>query len=354
MILKRFFYLLLRKVLLHSLFWAAVLLFFSYFFAYNSENIRYISSFSAFLMPVTIGTTYTVIYYLIPEFLLRKKYLLFSLYSIYTLVLSAFAIVISIFYGLIFLMGMKFDGIAPLGLSLLFIMVVVYLVVLLVSAFTLLKYNYSSIAKNKELENKILTAQLKLKEQELQYLKNQVHPHFLFNTLNTMYGYALKKRDETPDMILKLSNLLDYLLYQADKPMVSLSDEIENIKDYIALEQIRFRDTLVVDFDIPDIGSDISIAPMLLIPFVENSFKHGDIVGKKLKIFIRLEVDARSIKFYVKNSISPKAGNSREEGIGLENIRKRLTLLYRDNHTFSVTKDQHWFEAALSLQHSNI
>lgn len=351
---KRFLYLLLRKVLLHSLFWTAVLLFFSYFFEYNNEDIKYISSFSAFLMPVTIGTTYTVIYYLIPKFLLLKKYLLFVLYSIYTLILSAFAIVISIFYGLIFLMGLQYGGIAPLSRSLLFIMVVVYLVVLLVSAFTLLKCNYSSVAKNKELKNKILEAQLKLKEQELHYLKSQVHPHFLFNTLNTMYGYAIKKSDQTPDMILKLSNLLDYLLYQVDKPMVSLADEVEHIKDYIALEQIRFRDTLFVDLDIPEIAGDIYIAPMLLIPFIENSFKHGDIVDNQLKISIYLKTDDRSINLYVRNSIKTQHENSREKGIGLENVKKRLCLLYQDNYTLSIKKDQRWFEAELSLNHTNI
>lgn len=349
---KRFLYLLLRKVILHTLFWIVVLLFFTYFFGNPTRDVIYVSSFAIFLMPVTIGTTYTVIYFLIPTFLLQKKYLLFILYSIYTLILSAFAIVISIFYGLIFQMDLQYDGVAPLSKSLLFILVVVYLVVLLVSAFTLLKYNYSSLARNKELENKILEAQLKLKEQELHYLKSQVHPHFLFNTLNTMYGYALKKSDETPDMILRLSNLLDYLLYQVDKPMVSLSNEIEHIKDYIALEQVRFRDTLFVELEIPDITRDIYIAPMLLIPFVENSFKHGDIVDRELKIFLSLKVDAKSMSFSVINSIKTKGESTVKKGIGLENVKKRLRLLYHNNHTFTVKQDQYWFEINLSLNYT--
>ncbi|MBP2834332.1 histidine kinase, partial [Aquimarina sp. U1-2] len=108
----------------------------------------------------------------------------------------------------------------------------------------------------KKLETKILETQLKLKDQELNYLKMQIHPHFLFNTLNTMYGFALKKADETPEMILKLSNLLDYLLYQVDKPFVALIDEINHIDDYIELEKMRFNDTLQVNFNTENILED--------------------------------------------------------------------------------------------------
>src|SRR5690606_19488365 len=188
-----------------------------------------------------------------------------------------------------------YHGMPAPGRSLLSMMVLVYLVVILVSAFTLLKQNYSSIAENRALENKFLEAQLKLKEQELHYLKLQVHPHFLFNTLNTLYGHALKKSEETPDMILKLSNLLDYLLYQADKPLVSLGSEIEHIKDYIALEQMRFRDNLHIDLDLPNTIENIEIAPMLLIPFVENTFKHGQPIDGKLRISIRLQADEEQL-----------------------------------------------------------
>ena len=301
---KTIAFILWRKILLHGLFWFLVLIFFSYFLGTTNDQVKFLGSFGIFLLPVTIATTYTTIYYLIPGFLLKKKYLLFSLYSLYTLVLSAFAIVISIFYGLVFIMDMNYSGIPAPGRSLLSMMVLVYLVVVLVSAFTLLKQNYSSIAENWALENKFLQAQLKLKEQELHYLKLQVHPHFLFNTLNTLYGHALKQSAETPDMILKLSNLLDYLLYQADKPLVSLHSEIEHIKDYIALEQIRFRSNLLIDLDLPSPVKNIDIAPMLLIPFVENSFKHGDVVDGKLWILISLKADEQQLSFTIKNSVT--------------------------------------------------
>ncbi|GHA33956.1 hypothetical protein GCM10007103_14380 [Salinimicrobium marinum] len=347
-------YFLWRKIALHSLFWFLVLSFFSYFLGAPNENLFYSGSFAAFLLPVTMATTYTTIYYLLPGFLLKKKYLLFSLYSFYTLVLSAFAIVISIFYGLIFILNMDYRGMPGPGRSLLSMMVLVYLVVVLVSAFTLLKQNYSSIAENRALENKFLEAQLKLKEQELHYLKLQVHPHFLFNTLNTLYGHALKKSEETPNMILKLSNLLDYLLYQADKPLVSLGSEIEHIKDYIALEQMRFRDNLLVDLDLPPTTENIEIPPMLLLPFVENSFKHGQLVNGKLKISISLQIDEEQLRFIIRNSVKDDQERETHNGLGLKNLKKRLQLLYTDQHSFSAEKTGSSFEAHLSLTHSKV
>ena len=103
----------------------------------------------------------------------------------------------------------------------------------------------------------------------------QIHPHFLFNSLNTIYGFALKKSDDAPEMILKLSNLLDYILYQIEKPQVLLTDEINHLMDYVSLEKMRFHDTLDVTFNIENINESTKIAPMLLLPFIENSFKHG-------------------------------------------------------------------------------
>jgi len=303
-----------------------------------------------------MGTAYTINYYLIPNYLLPKKYRLFILYSIYTLILSCFIIVLSIFYGLIFLSDLNLAEVPPMSRNILSILIVVYLVVILVSAFKLLKYNYSSISENTELKNKLLEGQLKLKEQELYYLKMQIHPHFLFNTLNTLYGFALKKAEDTPDMILKLSNLLDYLLYQANKPIVSLEEEIEHIKDYIALEKMRFQDILHVDFKINGTITNLEIAPMLLIPFVENSFKHGNIRENLLHIIIQLNVKNDIVDFTIKNSSNKdyKKQEVDSEGIGLTNIKKRLELAYPNKHTLIIKDDGSWFKVSLSINLTNI
>ncbi|WP_418637504.1 sensor histidine kinase [Winogradskyella sp.] len=333
--------------LLHALFWCAVLLFYTYFFGVGSNNFNDTLVFSLFLMPITIATTYVSIYKLIPDYLVTKRYFLFVLYSSYTLIISAYLVMVSIFFSLIYISNFEYNDMNPLTRNILFVMTGIYLVTFIVSAFKLMKLNIKASQKTKTLETKILETQLKLKEQELKYLKMQIHPHFLFNTLNTMYGFALKKADETPKMILKLSNLLDYLLYQADKPFVNLKDEINHIEDYISLEQMRFSDTLNVEFSKNISLENIEMAPMLLIPFVENSFKHGKIRNGSLDISIYIKANAENITFKIKNSSAKDL--SIKEGIGLENIKKRLDFLYLNQHQLEINNSTNDFEVLLSL-----
>jgi len=336
------------QLVLHFLFWVGVLFFYTYFFSTNDSKFEDTLSFVLFLMPITIATTYVSIYKLIPEYLVTKRYLRFALYSVYTLIISVYLLFVSIFFSLIYISNFEYAEMNPATKNIIFIISAVYLVVVVVSAFKLLKLNLHQISKTKALETKILDAQLKLKEQELNYLKMQIHPHFLFNTLNTMYGFALKKAEQTPDMILKLSNLLDYLLYQTEKPFVLLSEEIEHINDYIALEQMRFNNTLQVTMDVQLQSKNTTIAPMLLLPFIENSFKHGSIIQGKLNIAISIKAHDDVIYFHIKNSNSERT--STPSGIGLENIRKRLELLYPSAHELSVGTTAKTFEVELHLK----
>tara|TARA_R110002033_G_scaffold41135_2_gene81690 strand:+ start:182 stop:1252 length:1071 start_codon:yes stop_codon:yes gene_type:complete len=347
MLKKKFIFKLIGKGVLHILFWCAVLLFYTYFFGVGSNNFNDTLIFSLFLMPITIATTYVSIYKLIPDYLITKRYFQFVTYSIYTLIISAYLVMVSIFFSLIYLSNFKYNDMNPLTRNILFVMTGIYLVTVIVSAFKLMKLNIKASKRTKTLETKILETQLKLKEQELKYLKMQIHPHFLFNTLNTMYGFALKKADETPEMILKLSNLLDYLLYQVDKPFVSLKDEINHIEDYISLEQMRFSDTLNVTFS-KHINSDaIEIAPMLFIPFVENSFKHGKIINGCLDISIHIEANTDTIEFTLNNSSTNDLNAT--DGIGLENIKKRLELIYPNKHRIVIHRNDTNFEVSLTV-----
>ncbi|MEC3907745.1 histidine kinase [Tamlana sp. 2201CG12-4] len=345
--LKAFFLKKIIQLILHTLFWCAVLLFYTYFFGFDSKDFSYVLSFSLFLMPITIATTYVFIYKLIPDYLIKKRYFFFGVYSFYALIISAYLIVISVFFGLVYLSNFQYSNMAPISKSLLFVAIAVYIVVIIVSSFKLLKLNLKHSEETKKLETKILETQLKLKEQELNYLKMQIHPHFLFNTLNTMYGFALKKADETPEMILKLSNLLDYLLYQVDKPFVLLSDEINHLNDYIELEKMRFNKTLNINFLIKDISNDAQIAPMLLLPFIENSFKHGHLKQGTLHINIKLFCKGNSILFLIENT--SKHTELTTNGIGLDNIKKRLDLLYKDDYSLAIQNDEGLFRVNLKL-----
>lgn len=343
-----------KFLVLHFLFWVGVWFFYLYFFSYNSNDTTYVAWFSSFLLPVTMLTTYFVVYFLMPNYLFTKKYKLFILYGVYTLIVSSYLIIVAIFVCFIFLSNLKVENMALMSRNFWFILVLIYLVVGLVSFVSLLQHNFKTISKNKELQNKILETQLQIKNQELQYLKKQIHPHFLFNTLNTIYGFALKQSIDTPEIILKLSNLLDYILYQVNKPRVSLKEEVLHIKEYIDLEEIRFQDTLDVSFKFDEISEEIKVAPMLLIPFVENAFKHGSLVNDFLTVEVDVELDGDELNFKIKNTVLEIDNCKKEDGIGLDNIQKRLNFLYKDNHQLIIDNSKGWYCVNLKIFNLNI
>jgi len=342
-----------KFVPLHFLFWVGVWFFFVYFFSYNSDNTKYVTWFSSLLLPVTMVTTYLVVYLLIPKYLLKKNYKLFVLYSTYTLIISTYFILLAIFGSFMFLSNLEFSKMPPMSRNFVFVLILVYLVVGIVSFISLLNHNFKTTSQNKELQNKILETHLQIKEQELHYLKKQIHPHFLFNTLNTIYGFALKQSKDTPDIILKLSNLLDYILYQVNKPSVSLKDEVLHIQEYIELEKIRFKDSLKVSFKSDEISETTKIPPMLLIPFVENAFKHGNLLDGFLSVHIRIKLKDNNLKFSIKNTVLPDDVIANSKGLGLENIQKRLQLLYPDTHQLTRNTSDSWYLVNLSISNLN-
>ncbi len=338
----------LATIISHLLFWVVIYYFYAYFLGYGSSNTHYVNLFSGFLMPPTILISYFLIYYLIPNYLLTKKYKYFILYSVYTFIISVYIIILSILYGLIFSEGYKEVDTAPLTKTLPFIILGVYFVVLIMVSLSLIMHNYNSIVNNENLKNKILQTQLQIKDQELRFLKMQIHPHFLFNSLNTIYGFALKKKDEAPEMILKLSNLLDYILYQIEKPQVLLLEEINHLLDYVSLEKMRFHDTLEVETTVEVFNNTIQIAPMLLIPFVENAFKHGDIINGSLNITIHIKTANDTLFFEIENTSIQE--NKTKTGIGLENITKRLEMLYTDFYTLEINQTAKYFKVKLTIR----
>lgn len=288
-----------------------------------------------------------MIYHLIPNYLLKKKYRLFVLYIVYLLIVLLFVIEGTVLIGFTFYFNLDYQIMPNLTKSFPVMVVCVMLIVSLISGIKLIQHNYKSIVKNEDLKNKILQTQLQLKKQELSMLKMQIHPHFLFNSLNTIYGFALKKADQAPEMILKLSNLLDYILYQIEKPTVSLENEINHLEDYISLEKLRFHDTLEVNLIKGDDISEMYIAPMLLIPFVENSFKHGAIIDGCLAIMISVKRNSEMLFFEVENSVLEKTNDS--TGIGLENIQKRLKMLYPNAYTLEINRTDKLFKVELAI-----
>lgn len=334
------------KLALHLIFWYIVWWFYVYFFGFNTTNLSYVNWFSTILIPVTCFVTYTNIYYLLPRFLMHQNYRMFVWYNLYVLVGAAYSIIVLIYIGFIFRSDFKLEHIPPLSKSLPFILISVYLIVFVVITFKLQNLNLKTLNQNRILENKTLQSQLRLKEEELKVLKMQIHPHFLFNTLNTIYGMSLKKDDYTPELILKLSDLLDYILYQINKPYVEVADELNHLKNYVDLERVRFRDALHVEMNFDDVEG-LKIPPMLLIPFVENSFKHGKHIQGILSINMKMTYRDGYFIFSISNTSGIHKHTNK--GIGLENIKKRLMLLYPDKHVLNIDYKEQRFNVELKL-----
>jgi len=194
-----------------------------------------------------------------------------------------------------------------------------------------------------------------VKEAELKLLKAQLNPHFLFNTLNNLYGLSVIKSDKLPDLMLKLSDLLRYSLYETKDAYVALEKEIQYLENYIALEKIRLEDTANIQFTKEGNLDSIIIAPMLFIVFVENAFKHLDTTkNTSSKVQVTIRAHENTLFLECINTINPldSSANSIEKGrsgIGLENARKRLDLLYPDRHTLKVHIDKETFRVYLTL-----
>ncbi len=330
----------------HFIFWSVVWLFYIFVFSYNSADINYVLFFSTLLIPITAIPTYFMVAFLIPKYLASKKYVLFGIYTLSTLLFTILCILLLLMLSVGYVNNFSFEDLPPMGKNYIYLTLLVFLIVSLVSFVSIWRKNTQTSMKNVELQKQLLTAQLKMKEQELAYLKNQIHPHFLFNTLNTIYGFALKKSKDTPDVILKFSNLLDYILYQTNKTEVPLVDELNHLEQYIDLEKIRFPETLKICVN-KKIGNEkFQIAPMLLLPFVENAFKHGSIIDDCLRINIDIETRENELFFSIKNTFQKQ---NVKEGLGLKNIKERLELLYPGNYDLQVETKSEWFEITLQL-----
>ena len=199
---------------------------------------------------------------------------------------------------------------------------------------------------SKEKENNLIRDKL---ETELKFLRNQTNPHFLFNTLNNIYALARKKSDETADVVMKLSKLLRFMLYETKNEQIRISDEIKVLDDYIELEKLRYNDRLTLSF-IHDIDNENEpIAPLLLIPFVENAFKHGA-SESRFESYINLEMVLQDgiLEFCIENSKEQNGKRVYDENIGLRNVRRQLELLYGE-HEVSIKSEATVFKVFLKI-----
>lgn len=193
-------------------------------------------------------------------------------------------------------------------------------------------------------------------QSELRFLKSQINPHFLFNTLNSLYALTLKKSDLAPEIVLKLSEMMRYMLYECNEKRVLLSKEINYLQHYIDLERIRQGKQAQITFEVSGDVQDLSIAPLLFIPFLENSFKHGiqSTLSQGGYVRIAMRIKGKQLHFHVENSkpgtLPARDPNRPSGGIGLVNVHRRLNLLYPNRYDLKIDDTPHSYAVELILE----
>jgi len=342
-----------HRFLWHLLFWVSYLMFYTISTSSYYTSYSFLRMLKQFLisMPIDIIAAYFTVYFLIPRFLYKKKYLMF----VFLFLVSAFFIILIQRLTLVYITYPVFypdetSEISLFKMNYVYSFFNIYAIVGIFASIKLLKLWFTNQQVNRKLEKEKLEAELK-------FLKAQIHPHFLFNTLNNLYALTIDKSDLAPEVVIKLSDLLDYMLYECNASKILLEKEIKLLNDYLELEKIRYGKDLKIDFQItgPIIGK--MIAPLLLLPFLENSFKHG-LSSTIDNVWIKLNISVINNTLYLKivNSKSSKSNKNERsftEGIGLKNVRRRLDLIYPEKHELVVKDTGEAFEINLTIELEN-
>lgn len=341
---KRYFW----KFMIHSILWLLFYGLLLYPFISQDRplppdlNVRFLFSFLLF---------YINYYYLIPKLLLKKSVVNYIVISIVLIII--FGLIVNIFENIVFIQfspvevlemkNRQINGDKPEFRSF-FMSIITFGIPYVVSSLLRIYVEWN---QNEDLRK--ITENDKVNS-ELQFLKTQLNPHFLFNSLNAIYSLSVKKSDRTSEAIINLSELMRYMLYEADKDVAPLSKELEYIKNYVQLQRLRLSDTENVILKISGEDKQKSIAPLLFISFIENAFKYGTDFKGKTNVKISLSIFDDSIHFSVINKIGAFRKEAKNSGVGLENIKNRLNLLYPDSHELFVENDGENYCVRLTLK----
>ncbi len=329
-----------HRWVIHIFFWLMVLAFYVIFFGRKNSNYLQTFFFVGLLMPVTIITTYFLNYYLVPNYLMKERYGYFALYFIYALIGSLFLEMMISVLTFIVMAELNIHDMSPASIDLFFLLASLLLVVFFAMGIKmLLHWRQSKVDYQTLMRDKV--------EAELKFLKVQINPHFLFNTLNNLYYLSTEKSERAPQAILQLSEMLDYVLHQGKSMLVPLTQELKQVDNYIALELLRYEDRIKIDKTIEGNIADQQIGPMMLITLIENAFKHG-VMKTAGKSWIKMKVVGKPemIEVCISNSWR---GDPSGKGIGLENLKSQLQLLYPETHSLKVVAGSDEFSVNLTL-----
>ncbi len=333
----------LKEILQHLLFWAVFILLWSAHDLVYFDNFFILIRGNLFTLFPLVPLVYLNLYWLMPKFLLKKKHAPYILIMGLCLLITTFVASANSYYYYSEIRNHQdtanFFYSSEGKIAILTEMLVVVGVSMILY---LLREWYQKERYAREMEQKRL-------ETELHLLKSQINPHFLFNSLNSIYVMLGKNTKAGRKMLLQFSEILSHQLYEASKEKVPLQKEIENLKNYIRIEKIRHDDLANVELRCSEDINGEHIAPMLLLPIVENAFKHGQ-SSEGYWIDVRLDMNEENeLLFSVKNSYTEKE-ESDHQGIGLSNVKRRLELIYPGRHQLSIEKLNSIFQVNLKLK----
>ena len=332
-----------HRFLFHVFLWMAI-----WFMAWLllNENARFLNkNVSSFIMQIVVIAA--LIYLTAPALLFKKKYVLFGVVSFVILISCSFLISENLMSPEISMRpppGARRGGppMAPPQILIQFLILsIAYVLATFVETFLFAQKKEEETIRNKN-ENL---------QMELKFLKSQINPHFLFNSLNNIYALSVIDSGRTQESIGTLSNMLRYVLYECEQPMVSVKKEIAYISNYLDLFRLKSSKPFPIKTDFQLSNSNAIIAPMLFIPFVENALKHGNVDhAADGYLEIKVRSDNQKIDFYVSNSVSETpAQKDAVGGIGLENVKKRLEILYPHKHKLNIEQTPKSYTVNLSI-----
>jgi two-component system, LytTR family, sensor kinase len=337
------------KILIHVLFWIYMLNQ-AFFPVYLNKIDTKLLQDNIYLKDIFITTllnifVFYVVYYVIPKFLrLRRKWYVFPFVILLAMALSAVRFPIELAYWKYLVkmpdsqLQFQYEWIWATLKYTLIISIYAMLIRFSIDWFESQKYKDELIKERQA--------------GEIALLRSQVNPHFLFNTLNNIYSLVYNKSDEAPEAVMKLSSIMRYMLYDSNTDFVAVNKEVEYLNSFIELQQLRITQKGFVEINVIGSMENRTIAPMLLIPFVENAFKHGE-KNHAPGIIINLSLKPDKLVFTVENYIKPNPQVPPTEesgGFGLENIKRRLGLLYPDKHELTLNVSEEMFKVELVIQ----
>lgn len=337
----------------HLIFWILIILIPSLNWrAYNVSFFTEVVYNTLHLIPCIL-VIYLNFYYLIPRFLQKGKFLKFGLLFLLSLLIGTLLVRIVLYYGMPFL----FPYTQNFPFATKPITDFYYFFYSLAAVLSIVTFS-CMIKLGKMWFDKERTSQMLEKEKlrvELQFLKNQINPHFFFNTLNNLYGLTLKKSEAAPEVVLGLSSMMDYFLHESNVSFISLEKEIHILENFIALEKIRHEEGHNISFYVRGNPSAYRVAPLIFLPFVENAFKHGHTEDwENSWVNVELELQNDWIIFKVENSKPHDLISSTpKSGIGLQNVQKRLELIYKNDYDLQFFDEEDTFLVVLKINYIN-